>query len=68
MKLPSPLSGICRGHRWERPASMTKRLGTTPHAQDGITPQQEWCEDVCQETYDVGSEEHEECLAFCRED
>lgn len=64
MKPPEPQSGAMRkSHRGRVRSSHTPGLHYS-----GVMPQDEWCEDVCHDTYDIGSDEHEDCLDWCREE
>lgn len=61
MKLPQQqlLGAVRRHHRGRITRSATPA---------GVLPQDEWCEDVCHDTYEAGSEAQEDCLESCWED
>jgi len=55
MKLPNSITGVFRRHS----------QGRVTHSR-GIAPQ-DYCEDLCFENFEVGSDEHQECLENCRD-
>jgi len=63
MKLPGQLHGAQRRHHRGRGTRAT----LAAH-QGGIVPQDSWCEDMCWDAYDDGSDEQEECLESCWDD
>jgi hypothetical protein len=63
MKLPREGGPVCRRHDLRRPP-VNCRHGIGK----GIFPQDVWCEDVCHDSYPVGSREHARCLTHCRRD
>ncbi len=56
MKMPTLIQGVMRKNRRDVISGM-----------GGIVPQDAFCEDVCHQSYAVGSEDHEECLDDCRD-
>ena len=54
MKLPNLIEGAFRRNRQVALVFST-----------GVIPQ-DYCEDLCFENHEIGSEEHQECLANCR--
>ncbi|MCA9470067.1 MAG: hypothetical protein KC643_32105 [Nitrospira sp.] len=54
MKMPTLFDGVQRKFR-RNPLSLS----------GGVTPQE--CEDLCDETFEPGTEEYAECLADCED-
>lgn len=54
MKLPNSIKGTFRRYSQE----------VVIHS-GGITPQ-DYCEDLCFENFETGSDDHQECLENCR--
>jgi hypothetical protein len=63
MKLPDQYPGVMRKYHRER--TTVPRLPKRPA---GVVPQDLSCEESCHDAYAIGSDEHEECLDWCRED
>ena len=55
MKIPNEIQGVFR--RYQR-AWMVASMGIIP---------QDYCQDFCNETYEIGSDEHDECWDNCRD-
>ncbi|MCA9470066.1 MAG: hypothetical protein KC643_32100 [Nitrospira sp.] len=55
MKIPQPISPVFRRNLRGRFCSLSAVLPS------------DFCEDVCHENYDIGSDEHQACLEDCRD-
>ena len=55
MKLPNEIQGV---YRRSQRGMIVESMGIIP---------QDYCEDVCHEVYEIGSDEHQDCLENCRD-
>ena len=56
MKMPNAIQGVFR--RYQREGGIVVSMGINP---------QDYCQDNCNELYEIGSEEHDDCWESCRD-